>query len=179
MEEKTRNQYIDILRGLTIILVVFGHAIQGTNHGLSTNPLHLVIQSFQMALLMMISGYVLGFSKIEGNYKTAIGKRIKRLLIPYVIWEQLHYFLHLARTGETYCFSEHLGGLLCSDFWFLRIIFFLCMLYILFVFISSRLSHGGGYRDTRTGSRICSCSWTVTHPRLRKPEALLNLFCFG
>lgn len=151
-----RNQYIDFLRGLTILVVVFGHAIQGANNGISTNPVHLVIQSFQMALLFIISGYVIGYSKIDGNYKAALKRRTKRLLLPYLIWEQLHYFLRLARFGNSYRISEHLGSVLWSDFWFLRILFVLCMVYIACVYISSKIMEGGGTAGTHINRNHCS-----------------------
>ena len=144
-----RNRYVDVLRGMAIILVVFGHAIQGANHGDSNNSVHLVIQSFQMALLMIISGYVMGFSKIEGNYKTAIEKRVRRLLIPYILWEQIHYFLKLIKETKSYSVVDHIGEILWSDFWFLRVLFFLCLFYILYVYLTCRFaipskSCGGG-----------------------------------
>lgn len=50
-----------------MIIVVFGHAIQVTNYGNSNNSIHLVIQSFQMAVLMMISGFVMGLSNFSGG----------------------------------------------------------------------------------------------------------------
>ena len=133
-----RNQYIDVLRGMTILVVVFGHAIQVTNHGDNSVPIHLIMQSFQMALLMIISGYVMGYSKIEANYKNAILKRVNRLFVPYIVWEQINYFLKLKRGGESFTVKSYFGELLWSEFWFLRILFFLCIVYILYVKVSSK-----------------------------------------
>ena len=104
-----RNRYVDVLRGMVILLVVFWHAIQGANHVDNNNSVHLVIQSFQMALLMIISGYVMGFSKIEGNYKSAIDKRVKRLQVSYIFREQIHYFLKLIKEHKSYSVVDHIG----------------------------------------------------------------------
>lgn len=62
---KTRSNYLDILKGYAIILVVFGHCIQyGSGLQAMSNGLYFdnkvfqMIYSFHMPLLMLISGYL-------------------------------------------------------------------------------------------------------------------------
>ena len=78
-----RNNTLDLLRGLAILIVVIGHAIQvnlseGRNCFIWSN----LILSFQMPLMFFISGYATGFSFPSSNPKRFIKKKVVRLLIP-------------------------------------------------------------------------------------------------
>lgn len=57
-QQKIRNKEIDYLKGLSIILVVVGHAIQYNICDYNVNPFFNIIYSFHMPLFMFISGYV-------------------------------------------------------------------------------------------------------------------------
>lgn len=62
---KQRNQYLDILRGIAIILMVFGHCFQ---YGNGTELIKTgdffnyrvfqIIYSFHLPLFMLLSGYL-------------------------------------------------------------------------------------------------------------------------
>ena len=106
--------------------------------GDSNNPVHLIIQSFQMALLMTISGYTLGYSDPINNIFLFVKKKIFRLFIPYLIWEQIHYFLSVIIGGDQYSLYEQVASILNSDFWFLRILFVMYMMYALFRWITNK-----------------------------------------
>ena len=67
--QKTRNVYIDIVKAVAIILVVFGHCIQygsGSEFLSSTaffeNKVFIFIYSFHMPLFMLVSGYLFAYS---------------------------------------------------------------------------------------------------------------------
>ena len=70
---KGRNITIDIMKGITILLVILGHfdSITDITHW---------IFSFHMPLFFVIAGY---YHKPQFNYNT-IKKDINRLVIPYV-----------------------------------------------------------------------------------------------
>ena len=70
---KVRNTTIDIMKGITILLVILGHfdSIPDIKHW---------ILSFHMPLFFIIAGY---FHKPQFNYNT-FKKDINRLVIPYV-----------------------------------------------------------------------------------------------
>ena len=65
MDEKNRIAYIDVAKGIGIILVVCGHVIgEGEKSFKYSNILHDYIYSFHMALFFIISGILL-----EKKYK--------------------------------------------------------------------------------------------------------------
>lgn len=125
--ECKRNQSIDLIRGFAIIMVVLGHAIQATMMNGDRSWLWEIIKSFQMPLLFLVSGFTAGFSypKVYKDHFMFIHKKIKRLLIPYIAWEMIHYLL-VCCTGtayRTFGFSSFLYEFFVSDFWFLRYLF--------------------------------------------------------
>lgn len=137
--KKDRNGYLDMLRGVTILIVVFAHAIQSCNGMAADNAFHVIIQTFQMPLLMIISvmiisGYSSGFSEPVKNIADALKKKVLRLLVPYLVWVQIHYLLTSLAAG-TYSITINLMRFLNSEFWFLRILFLLYLIYYLFCFL--------------------------------------------
>lgn len=81
---KKRIEYIDIARGLGIMLVVIGH---------SGSPFRNIIYLFHMALFYFISGY---FYKDEYSYNplSFLKKRIKNLYIPFIKYGLIFLCLH-------------------------------------------------------------------------------------
>lgn len=116
------------------MIVVFAHSIQSCNNMASDDPIHLVIQTFQMPLLMILSGYSAGFSEPVKNISHTLKKKVLRLLIPYVTWVEIHYLL-LSLTTGTYSITRNLIRFFDSGFWFLRILFLLYLVYYFFWFL--------------------------------------------
>jgi fucose 4-O-acetylase-like acetyltransferase len=80
-----RNPAVDAVRGLAILLVVVGHAIQGSVADFRSNPAWQIIYAFHMPLFFAISGYVIG--------KVDLWQKFKRLVIPFVSWYLVGYLL--------------------------------------------------------------------------------------
>lgn len=62
MQEKVKNRniYIDVLKGLAVLAVLLGHAIQrGLVINYTENIIFKIIYTFHMPLFMFLSGYVL------------------------------------------------------------------------------------------------------------------------
>ena len=79
---KERYLFVDNLRGLLILIVVLGHCLQYTGCNIQENVLYNAIQSFQMPLFMLVSGFV----STKDSYSLGwLAKRNKRLLIPFVV----------------------------------------------------------------------------------------------
>lgn len=141
-ETNDRNFLIDFVRGLAILLVVYGHSIQSCNAMSSNNPVHVIIQTFQMPILMLISGYCSGFNEPVKNVNASFFRKVKRLLIPYIIWEQVHFFLLVALGRISYTFKGQLLSIMASDFWFLRVLFLIyCAYYSFWVLYSTLERH--------------------------------------
>ncbi|WP_458459768.1 acyltransferase family protein [Pseudobutyrivibrio sp.] len=77
MDSKTRNNNIDIIKGIAIILMVYGHTF-----GVARDFIYL----FHMPVFIFVSGYC--FNKAHGaSLQQAEGyffSRVRRLLIPYM-----------------------------------------------------------------------------------------------
>lgn len=101
ISKQSRNVSLDILRGIAILIVVLGHAIQiNLQDGENALIWSRVILSFQMPLLFLISGYTAGYSFPAKDTKVFLMKKIHRLLIPYLSWEVLHYLIACAIPGD-------------------------------------------------------------------------------
>ena len=80
---KQRIHYIDVLKGIGIVFVVFAHC--------NIIPyLHGYICSFHMALFFFISGMMMNMDKYK-TYGSFLLSRIKQLYIPYVVFYLLLY----------------------------------------------------------------------------------------
>ena len=119
-ERDMRNGFIDCVRGLSILIVVFGHAIQKCNGMDPTTMVQKVVMTFWMPIFFMISGYLCSMSK-NRDYIYAVRKKVQRLLIPYVLWEQVHFLVN-ACMGGNYSMWRQFTSILDSGFWFLRIL---------------------------------------------------------
>lgn len=85
MENGKRNCEIDILKGLGIVFVVFGHC------GQSTGVFAFTPYSFHMPLFIFCSGYF--FSElVKGNLKTLL-KYLRKLIFPLLIWGSIYYIV--------------------------------------------------------------------------------------
>lgn len=82
----SRNTQIDILRGLTIILMVLGHCgFPGTHF----------IYLFHMAVFFFVSGYFYkdACSETVGSMWKYIKHKLKTLWLPYALWNTIFVLL--------------------------------------------------------------------------------------
>ena len=123
---KTRNRTIDVLKGLAIILVVYGHIIQRSmvvgGADFFLNPVFKIIYTFHMPLFVLISGYLIAASLKRRSIRDTFKIRVKSLFIPFVIWSLLDMLVNdiINLSGELNVF-EYL--VLKPSVWFLFTLF--------------------------------------------------------
>ena len=83
-QPKKRIEYIDALRGFTMILVVFSH-VEMTSLGITTPTfLNSMFMSFRMPLFFFISGFIAYKSSIEWSWSEWASMSKKKLLVQLV-----------------------------------------------------------------------------------------------
>ncbi len=86
-----RLDYLDITKGIAIILIVMGHAGLGT-----PNFLFWLTNTFHMPLFFIVSGILISFKKEENKpFSATCMKKCKQLLTPYFIFCGLNILLVL------------------------------------------------------------------------------------
>lgn len=98
--EKNRYLWIDYLRGIIIILVVYHHAFLGmAQNGISVpqsiKDANLAAYSFRMPLFFIFSGIFTALSLTSRSAKTIIWRKFNLLLYPYFIWSAIQITLQI------------------------------------------------------------------------------------
>lgn len=115
---KERNETLDCLKGIAILLVMFGHV---QVHNRMTDPyLYDVIKSLQMPLFFLISGYLAGAgTKIRdaAHYCAQMKKRAVSYLLPFFSWLVIQHITYVPKALVTVLFRLDYG------LWFLMVLF--------------------------------------------------------
>jgi len=85
-----KNIVLSVIRGLAIILVVYGHVIQRSmapfGEDFFMNPAFKLIYAFHMPLFVFLSGWSLVYSLSRRDPQGAFRARCRTLLIPFISW---------------------------------------------------------------------------------------------
>ncbi len=130
-----RSQTIDILKGIAMCLVLWGHSLQYTACGhfdFFKLPAFRFIYSFHMPLFALVSGYLLGMSINRRKFTDNVNHKIQSifwpiitanlLCIPLVILpKKILSILMVGGTSNSFMSIAHslLNGYSLSGFWFL------------------------------------------------------------
>lgn len=143
MVKLQRYTYIDIMKGIAILLVVLGHVLGAfyTNRKLvlplDYRLLYVTIYSFHMPVFFVIGG-LFADRWVERSFKTAVVEKIQRLAVPYLFFGFLLAIVKEYGGG----YANTLGGLKAfmkalivpfNLFWFLYILFFFFIIYYIIV----------------------------------------------
>ena len=156
-----RNEYIDILRGIAMLLVVLGHTMTGCTTNSEQSVLFNIIWSLQMPLFILISGYVTRYSK---GIKTALDlwkyvkKRTVAYIFPWIIWTFCVRGLMFNKTDGLFDVG-HIFWNMDSGYWFLITIWTINIIFGISQLLSS-----------------CICK---SEHRVKKNAALLFFYIIG
>jgi len=138
---------IDIMKGIGILLVVLGHAIQKNISDYQLNPLYNVIYSFHMPLFFIIAGYLL-HKTLKGNRLNWVKNKAIYFVIPHVFFNILYYLMSF--TGLTifenltaqYSFLNWIKESLIytGGEWFLWVLFIVLVLMLIVDWANRRFS---------------------------------------
>ena len=83
-QERNRLDWLDLLKCLAMLLVVFGHV----NKDVANTTLRYYIYSFHMPLFFIISGtaFYLQINKREYSFKDMLKNKARTLLKPYLLF---------------------------------------------------------------------------------------------
>ena len=136
-----RNEKIDVIKGVAIILVVYGHALQyGAGENVLKNalffedPIFKFIYSFHMPLFMLVTGYLFSFSLKKYSVPIIIKSRIYTLIVPICIWSLIPIVIKLVK-GRGMSTVEILKIYISTaikELWFLWAIFY-CSLIVMII----------------------------------------------
>lgn len=128
-----RFPYLDNIKGLLIILVVVGHAIQYCLPTYEMNIVFRFIYSFHMPLFFFVSGYLANRGRWDSN---VIRRRAIQLLIPFAAWA---FVAPLLKTGSMDV-TVSLQTLIYPDkgLWFLYNLFVYSVIFNIAEYLQSR-----------------------------------------
>ncbi len=137
--EKTRDNYIDVIKGIGIISIVIGHAswiIDVAGHSIQVGPF---VYLYHLAVFFFCSGYL--YRDNITDFWQFVGKKLKSLMTPfigytvlYMIFRSLFVSMGIL-AGEKYNLGNWFIGLtnmvtfngvgeFLGAFWFLPVLFF-------------------------------------------------------
>ncbi len=141
----TRIRWIDVARGLGIIIVIYAHT-------LSADSLRYLFYSFHMPLFFFLAGIIFHHKKNE-QFLPMLKKNIKTILVPYFFFAVLSYLLWyftISSWQPTFSeMTEHLLGILYGNngknimfyngvLWFLPCLFVTKVLFSSFTELSTK-----------------------------------------
>ena len=138
---ENRNQFVDIMRGIAMLLVVLGHTMTGCSVDSQKSFLFNIIWSLQMPLFILISGYVTKYIRpiSDGN---GLWKYVKRRTVAYMLpWAVWSFLVRGIIFGEnSFLNVKHLLWNMDSGYWFLATIWTISMIFGVASFVAERAS---------------------------------------
>lgn len=141
--EKKRMAWVDYLRGIAILLVVYRHVLLGLQRANMDIPIALVdanmiFFSFRMPLFFILSGIFINGSIARRPLNKLVYIKFENLLYPYLVWSFIQVTLQilLSRYSNsdrswvdyTYIFYQPRG---LDQFWYLPALFNTTIIYLL------------------------------------------------
>ena len=147
MINKSRLRWLDALKGFAILTVVYLHVHNGYEYeGTFDGEIVKWITSFHMALFFATAGFCFNYE--ISNYKQKIQRKLKSLVVPYLVWgviigffvENIRVIIHPQSFDALgMIFSIVTGKTSYLACWFLLVLFLVYMLeYIISTFYNGK-----------------------------------------
>lgn len=131
-----RQTWIDVAKGIGILLVVYGHTAAGiVNAGIpedssTFDSIHRVVYSFHMPLFFAISGILFLPSWQKHGGRGLFWRKTATILYPFVLWTLIqgsldHAFSRFTNKGETSFDPVTMLVAPVSHLWFLHVLYML------------------------------------------------------
>ncbi len=146
METKQRNNLVDIIRGIAILMVILGHTISNNNITEYENSIiYKIIWTLQMPLFMIISGYITKYSKKIDNIRSLrcyIAKRTFSYILPWMVWTFIIRNILISGRNITELpeLCIYIINHMDSGYWFLFCIWHLCIVWGIANYISVKIA---------------------------------------
>lgn len=193
--QKGRLAWIDYLRGIAIVLVVYRHVFIGLQRSNFKIPVilenaNMIFFSFRMPLFFILSGIFISTSIAKRPLKKLLFVKFDNLLYPYFIWAVIQITLQIflsgftnsSRTLQDYTFIFYQPRAL-DQFWYLPALFNVSFIFLLtktklrFTWWMQLLLGIGLYALTPVFSQISMMSdWMEFYLFFAIGDALSNLF---
>lgn len=141
VDTKKRNITADVLKGIMIFCVMYGHSISLINQirGVTWHDsvVNVFFTVFEMPLFILLSGYFLWFSLRKKTHFRVLFNRIVAITLPLLVWEWIPDFFVFIKTMITNGFSStnlkgFIVGLGFPRLWFLAC-YLVCTVFVIFV----------------------------------------------
>ncbi len=135
-----RIEWLDFFKGILILTVILGHAIQSVYIERGEDFLHnyiwRLIYSFHMPAFIAISGFI----SYRPNYylqqlSSITIRRFRQLIIPFIIWSGIMFVVN-HNVDHYYQYFIYPN----KSFWFLWALFFICFIFNLVTYTSQYLN---------------------------------------
>jgi fucose 4-O-acetylase-like acetyltransferase len=141
--EDKRYQWVDYLRGIAIMLIVYRHVLIGIQRGQIEVPeilvnANMIFYSFRMPLFFILSGIFIGRSLSKYPIGDIILKKFQLLFYPYLVWATIQICLQIFFSDVTnsarglkdfgYIFTQPRE---LDQFWYLPALFNTSVVYLL------------------------------------------------
>ena len=128
-----RLVYIDILKGIAIILVVMGHMFVPYTDYLDST-VNQMIYSVHMPLFIFLSGFVFHLSQGKHSVRITIMKRILSLLLPFFCFSAVYCFANDISYSDMLLKNEMHNG-----YWFTLVLFEIILISIMIEMLTKRI----------------------------------------
>ena len=135
---KERIEYIDLAKGICILLVVLDHISNEGYFSAGKYPLNEVFEQMRMPLYFILSG--LFFKDYQGGFREFLLRKFNRILVPYLFF--IIIYRAITWLVQNYTDFASTGANIASiwgPLWFLRCLFFMNVIFAVAYYAIQRI----------------------------------------